>query len=308
MTGSSAIIDGIGETPPLRGYVATTPKVAAQRILSGPEPYSDPILATWQYGLGRVVAWTSDASARWANEWAPWQDFSRFWGQVVAWSINTGASQNLETRIQLENEKARIMVDARADDGQFLDGLQLNGALLNPAGGSIRIPLQQTAPGRYEATFEPQNEGAYFLTVSGETQLEGEATSLTDLNGWVMSYSPEYLPRPHDERTLAEIAEITGGTNLAERPADVFAHNLGERQAATDIWERLVLLALLLLPFDIALRPSDHHPQRLAAFARFSDWTRAGSIAHGADAGFVQRARARAGGNAIWRPTVFPSP
>ena len=254
VTGSSAIIDGIGETPPLRGYVATTPKVAAQRILSGPEPHSDPILASWQYGLGRVVAWTADASGRWANEWAPWEDFSRFWGQVVAWSINAGASQNLETRIMLENERARIVVDARDDDGQFLDGLRLTSGLLNPAGDSLRIPLQQTAPGRYEATFVPQNEGAYFLTVSGEAQLSAGTTNLTDLNGWVMSYSPEYIPRPHDERTLAEIAEITDGRNLAEKPEDVFAHDLGERQAATDIWERLVLLALIALPIDVAVR------------------------------------------------------
>ena len=254
VTGSSAIIDGIGETPPLRGYVATTPKVAAQRILSGPEPYADPILASWQYGLGRVVAWTSDASARWANEWIPWEDFSRFWGQVVAWSINAGASQNLETRILLENDKARIVVDARDDQGQFLDGLHLTSALLNPAGDSFRIPLQQTAPGRYESTFEPQNEGAYFLTISGEAQLAEGATSLADLNGWVMSYSPEYIPRPHDDRLLAEIADISGGRNLADRPTDVFAHDLGERQAATDIWERLVLLALILLPMDIAVR------------------------------------------------------
>ncbi len=254
VTGSSAIIDGIGETPPLRGYVATTPKVAAQRILSGPEPHSDPILASWQYGLGRVVAWTADASGRWANEWVRWEDFSRFWGQVVAWSINAGASQNLETRIVLENEKARIVVDARDDDGQFLDGLRLTSALLNPAGDSLRIPLQQTAPGRYEAAFVPQNEGAYFLTVSGEAELTAGRTNLNDLNGWVMSYSPEYIPRPNDERTLAEIAEITGGRNLAEKPEDVFAHDLGERQAATDIWERLVLLALIVLPLDIAVR------------------------------------------------------
>ena len=253
-TGSSAIIDGIGETPPLRGYVATTPKVASQRILSGPEPYSDPILASWQYGLGRVVAWTSDASARWANEWIPWEDFSRFWGQVVAWSINAGANKNLETRILLENEKARIVVDARDDEGRFLDGLLLNSALLNPAGDSFRLPLQQTAPGRYESTFTPQNEGAYFLTISGEAQLSESTTSLTDLNGWVMSYSPEYIPRPHDDGLLAEIAEITGGSNLGDRPEDVFTHDLGERQAATDIWESLVLLALILLPIDIAIR------------------------------------------------------
>lgn len=254
VSASSAILDGIASTPPLRGYVATTPKVAAQRILSGPEPYSDPILAAWQYGLGRVVAWTSDANARWANEWVQWQDFSRFWGQAVNWSINAGAGNNLETRVTLENARARIVVDARDDEGMFLDGLSLSGAVLNPAGGSRRIPLQQTAPGRYETSFTPENEGAYFLTISGEAQSGDASTALTDLNGWVMSYSPEYIPRPQDERTLAEIAAITGGGNLAERPADVFAHDLGEQDAASDIWERLVLLALILLPLDIALR------------------------------------------------------
>ena len=254
ITGNSAIIDGISTAPPLRGYIATTPKTAAQRILSGPEPYADPILASWQYGLGRVVAWTSDASARWANEWVEWEDFSRFWGQTVAWSINAGANNNLETRITLEDERARIVVDARDDDGQFLNGLSLSSAVLNPAGDSLRLPLQQTAPGRYESTFLPQNEGAYFLTISGEAQLAEGQSALTDLNGWVMSYSPEYIPRQHDERGLAEIAAITGGQNLADRPADVFAHNLGERQAATDIWESLIFLALLLLPLDIAVR------------------------------------------------------
>ena len=53
---------------------------------------------------------------------------------------------------------------------------------------------------------------------------------------------------------LAELAEITGGANLAERPEAVFAHDLGAEMAATEIWERLILLALLLLPLDIAVR------------------------------------------------------
>ncbi len=254
VTGSSAIIDGIASFPPLRGYVASTPKVAAQRILSGPEPYADPILAAWQYGLGRVVAWTADANARWANEWVDWEDFPRFWGQAVAWSINEGGSKNLETRVVTQNDRARIVVDARDDDGAFLDGLSLHGAVLNPAGDSFRAPLQQTAPGRYESSFLPANEGAYFLTISGQSQANAGDLALNDLHGWVMSYSPEYVPRPHDERLLADIAQITGGKNLAEQPEAVFAHDLEAESAATDIWERLILLALLLLPFDIAVR------------------------------------------------------
>ena len=251
VTGSSAIIDGISSFPPLRGYVAATPKMAAQRILSGPEPYADPILVAWQYGLGRVVAWTADANARWANEWVNWESFPRFWSQAVAWSINAGANNNLETRIVSRNDRAHIVVDARDDAGDFLNGLTLTSAVLNPSGDSLRAPLRQVAPGRYEASFTPQNEGAYFLTISGES---AGGAQFNDLKGWVRSYSPEYIPQPQDERLLAEIAEITGGDNLADNPAGVFAHDLGAEVAATDIWQPLILLALLLLPLDIAIR------------------------------------------------------
>lgn len=253
-TGNNAIMDGIASIPSLRGYVATSPKTAAQKILSGPEPFSDPILTSWQYGLGRVVAWTSDATSRWANEWVAWDDFSRFWGQTVSWSINEGANNNLETRIIMENEQARIVVDARDNEGQFLDGLLLETTLLSPDENSRRIPLQQTAPGRYEATFNPQTEGAYFLTINGSAILEEQEIALTDINGWVMSYSPEYITREQDDALLAQIAEITDGTNLSENPTDTFLHNLGERQATTPIWETLVIIAVLLLPFDIAVR------------------------------------------------------
>ena len=124
-----------------------------------------------------------------------------------------------------------------------------------------------------------------------------------------MSYSPEYIPRPHDERTLAEIAEITGGRNLADQPADVFAHNLGERQAATDIWERLVLLALIILPLDIAVRRliiTRSDLQRLRAFltGRGLDQSRSQQM----QALFSARGRGRAATQYGDRPYFRPRP
>ena len=65
---SSPILAGIRETPALYGYVATSPKATAQVVLETQQ--SDPLLAQWQYGLGRSLAWTSDATGRWAQEWA----------------------------------------------------------------------------------------------------------------------------------------------------------------------------------------------------------------------------------------------
>lgn len=249
----SPILDGITTAPPLLGYVATTPKQTAQVILSGPDPFNDPVLASWQYGLGRAVAFTSDATGRWGVNWVDWADFTRFWGQAVRWTITEGAANNLETRVQMEGESARVIVDARDDAGGFLNGLALEAAIVNPDLNTRNLTLRQVAPGRYEATFIPDGEGAYFLGVSAAG---ADGTPLAQSTGWVMSYSAEYdmAARGANLNLLSEIAALSGGRDLSADPAQVFAHNLVARSAAQPIWPPLLLAALLLLPFDIAAR------------------------------------------------------
>ena len=67
--------------PQLRGYVATTPKPQSTVLLASRQ--LDPVLSEWQYGLGRVMAWTSDANNVWSSRWLEWPDFGQFWAQVV---------------------------------------------------------------------------------------------------------------------------------------------------------------------------------------------------------------------------------
>ncbi|MDX1992278.1 MAG: VWA domain-containing protein [bacterium] len=244
------ILQGIGAVPRLRGYVATTARPAAQVLMRGPEPYRDPILAAWQYGLGRSVAFTSDATSRWGAEWVTWADYTRFWSQAVRWTMTEGVNSNLETRVVMENEQARIIVDARDEDGGFLNGLSLETRVVyDPEQPAQRIQLRQVAPGRYEGVFTPDEEGAYFLRTTDPTQ-EG----INQTTGWVMTYSPEYEVRQTDDTLLAQIAEMTGGQNLAATPEGIFARNLRYVQASLPIWPWLLLAAMLLLPFDVAVR------------------------------------------------------
>lgn len=254
LTALNPIMDGIDALPRLLGYVAATPKTAAQVVLRAPDPYGDPLLTVWQYGLGRAAAFTSDATARWAAEWVTWPDFSRFWGQMVSWTITGSTDSSIETRITMEGDRARISVDARAPAGGFLNGLDLQASVLDPAGRAEVVPLVQVGPGRYEALFTPGGEGAYFLTVSGGGQVEGQETRFNEINGWVMSYSPEYLPAPGDARLLARLAEITGGRDMSDEPQAAFTRNLAPRMAAAPVWPWLLLAAVLLLPLDVALR------------------------------------------------------
>ncbi len=244
------IMQGISAMPSLYGYVATTPRAAAQVILRGSEPYRDPILAAWQYGLGRSVAFTSDATARWGADWLNWEDYSRFWSQAIRWTMTEGANSNLETRVVMEDEQARVIVDARDEDGAFLNGLNLETRVVfDPEQDAQRIELRQVAPGRYEGVFTPDEEGAYFLRTTDPSR-EG----ISQTTGWVMTYSPEYEVRQVDDTLLAAIAQLTNGRNLAATPEGIFEHNLSVISASVPLWPWLLLAAMLLLPFDIAVR------------------------------------------------------
>jgi uncharacterized membrane protein len=275
LTANSPIMQGINAAPPLLGYVAATPKDTAQVILRGPEPYNDPILASWQYGLGRAVAFTSDATSRWGANWVNWDDFSRFWSQAVRWTITEGANNNLETRVVMEGEQARLVVDARDDDGAFLNGLDLGVSVIDPELEAERIQLRQVAPGRYEATFTPSAEGAYFLGIAGEGQAGEQTINVNQTTGWVMSYSPEYNLRAEgaDTALLDDLAFLTNGRSFNDNPAGVFTHDLVARNASLPLYPWLLLIALLLLPLDIAVRRlvitrSDLQRVREAVFKR----------------------------------------
>ncbi|MFP4320965.1 MAG: VWA domain-containing protein [Anaerolineales bacterium] len=248
-TGRSPILDGIEAVPSLQGYVATTEKDTATVIFRTPE--DDPLLASWQYGLGRAVAFTSDASARWGVNWVTWEQYTRFWGQAVRWTITEGRDNFLEVGVEQRGEQAVLTVDARDDDGAFLNGLNLNASVISPELESEALTIPQVAPGRYEIPFTPEDEGAYFVRVAGGAQGD---VSVAQSAGWVLSYSAEYELRPTDQRFLNNLAGITGGDSLADNPAGAFAHNLVAQNADQPAWPWLLAIAAFLLVLDIAVR------------------------------------------------------
>jgi uncharacterized membrane protein len=260
ISAQSPIIAGLNAMPALKGYIATTEKSTATVILRGPE--NDPILAVWQYGLGRAVAFTSDATSRWAANWLGWTGYADFWNQAVRWTVTKGINSNIEAHVMSRGKQAALVVDARDSQGDYLNGLQLTASVLSAQLDRTELSLQQVAPGRYEADFTPAQEGAYFITVAGSAS-PGEDASVPPVvqtTGWVLSYSAEYrvdeIGTGADSplNLLRRIASVTGGTSLGDAPKSVFLHNLNRDRAAQPVWPLFILAALLLLPFDVAVR------------------------------------------------------
>ena len=253
----SPILSGIDQLPQLLGYVATVPKAAAQTVLVSDQ--GDPILAVWQYGLGQAAAFTSDATARWASQWVGWSGFSRFWGQALSAILRRETPIALEARVeqpQGEAGPAQLVVETQDENGAFLNGYRFQARLAGPDGQPRDLDLQQVAPGRYTAQFDAAQPGAYLVGVQGHSA-DGKET-LSAASGWARAYSPEYRTLQGDPQALAKAVALADGRLIqgetADAAAQIFRHDLPGGLQTRPAWPFLLLLAIWLLPLDIAVR------------------------------------------------------
>ena len=248
-TAEQPILRGITAVPMLKGLVLTSPKATAQVLLATPD--GEPILATWQYGLGHTAAWTSDFRGQWASDWVKWANFSRFAAQLNTWLLPQPSSQMLT--VQPATINGQLVLDVQAQDmqGHPRAGLNVVGQLLRGSAAPMSVPLREVGPGRYRAAVSDAPPGAYLLQILA-TDNQGNTVGAVTA-GAVVPQSAEYRSQGANPGLLRVLAAISGG-RVTPAPQATFDPNLAARGTVSDIALPLLLLALLLLPFDIATR------------------------------------------------------
>lgn len=237
-----------GELPALLGYNGATPKDTARVVLSTPQ--GDPLLSTWQYGLGRAAAWTSDLSGRWAAEWLEWDGFGRFAAQLVGWTLPAPQVEGLSASAEVRDDLAELQVSATGQDGQPRNFLEVEARLVGPDLESQSANLTQTGAGEYAASLDLAQPGVYLaqIQVRAGDEVVGQQTL-----GLVVPYSPEYRLSGNDRAYLDELAERTGGEALTD-PEQVFTNPPLSAARAVETWPALLTLVALLFPLDVAIR------------------------------------------------------
>jgi Ca-activated chloride channel family protein len=244
------------QMPRLDGYVATTLKPDAELVLKSPE--NDPLLAAWQYGLGRAVAWTAGAEEPWASQWPGWEEYGRFWAQLVRYTLPEPDSGPLQVRVTQQGERATVTVDARGAGGAPIDLADTVATFTLPDGTQRTIQLSQVAPGRYEQALSLPGDGPYALSVSQEK----DGVTRDALAGFVQAPPAEYAPQPDGRPLLEAIAAATGGEVLSGALAPT--PEAAPAAAPQQLWPWLLLLALLLWVAEIALRRGWLLPRRIS--------------------------------------------
>lgn len=242
------------ELPPLNAYVATTAKPRAMVPIVSDNENHDPVLAYWRYGLGKSVAFTSDASSNWAADWVMWEKYNKFWGQAIRWASRKRDTSNLEISTRLEGTSGKMIVDAIDEDGNFVNLLKMNARLVDPENEGQELTIRQTAPGRYEADFDASEVGINLLSVSYLNPDTGQQGFMA--SGVSVPYSAEYRELQTNTPLLEEVAETAGGRLLAGDPATdpVFVSTLPPVEAFQPVWYWLAAVALCLFLLDVVLR------------------------------------------------------
>jgi uncharacterized membrane protein len=229
--------------PALTGYVATTARAAADVVLKSPQ--GDPLLATWQYGVGRVVAWTSDAQGRWTAGLLRWPSANVFFGDLVRYSLPQLGDPALQVETQVQGDHTHLLVTAPASSGSVVSV-----SAVTPDLSDASLVLSSTGPGRFEGDLRTDQVGSYLLHVSDSV---GGTLKHTNTIGLVVPYSPEYRNLGTDPTTLNAIARAGGGALLTDL-SGIFDLPVPPVRAVQPIAELLLVLAILLFPLDIALR------------------------------------------------------
>ncbi len=239
--------------PPLHGMVVARPKAFADVLLRGPG--ERPLLVTTQYGLGRTMAFLSDAKNRWSREWIGWEGYSRFWAQVVRDAIPRRDDRELSLHVTRSGSEALVEVRALDRVHGYRNGLTPSVQVSDPAGAVSTLALEQVAPGAYAARrgIEPGHAGPYRFEL-----LEGGGITRTDIReaGVAQLYYAwldELRGLPADVASLRLLSERTGGA-FAPKAEDVFALHGDAEPGSKPLWPYLLAAALGVFLLDILNR------------------------------------------------------
>lgn len=238
------ILEGVGmETaPPLRGYVKFIAKPTADTILTIER--KDPLLARWQYGLGRTAVFTSDAKSRWAADWVAWKGFDRFWANLFRDLLPH--AQAGETSVEYDSAGDALVVEYRLAR-QVQEPEKVPDIFVFGPGGFRRpVPVIKVAEGAFRGRVPVGGrQGLFRLRPLEESRVFPE----------VGIYLPEAELSEYgsDEALLRQLSQFTGG-RFQPDIGSIFQSGGRSVPSTMRLWPGLLAAAVLLNLIELVMR------------------------------------------------------
>ncbi len=249
---------GVTAVPAITGYVVAADREGPVFVtLRGKE--NDPILASWQHGLGRVTTFTSDASTKWAASWVSWGQFRQFWEQHLRWAMRPSGSATARVVTEKEGDRTKIIVELTDPSGERLNFARFHARVATPDGKGQDLELHETGTGRYEGYVDTTQPGFYVAAMryaapnpAGEGVLEGTVQAAV-----TRPFADEFRALSDNTPLLQQVAAMTGGQVLTGDPLrDELWRRDGLTMPVTTIpyWLVFACVAIGMFLVDVGVR------------------------------------------------------
>jgi len=240
--------------PMLNGYVLTTrkPQADLHLVINDAKQEPVPLLASWHYGNGRVVALTTQGAGAWAQSWEDMAEYPLLWSQTLR-HLFPGVGEGVVPRLTQHGDAVDVDVEMLNPEGAPRQGLAVTASLgLVPASrlaqevptAQTLLALAETAPGQYHGHFVLDGPGDFVVRASAE-----QATAEVPLS---VAYPALYRFTRADPDRLAALAATTGGRVLASDD-QIFAGSTW-RLVSRNLWQLWVAAALALFMAELVIR------------------------------------------------------
>lgn len=242
-------IDGM---PLLQGSVPAKGRNGVDVLLLSDK--GQPLLAQWQFGLGKVIAFTSDAKAGWARDWVTWPKYSTLWIQLVQNVLRPDQPFHVKMRHRMAGRQMQLTFQVKDRHGQPVSDLQCLSREL-PAGRDVSWATWRSfADGEYQVTLDPPPGARRRVSL----KLMADDRKAVQYSVYVGgSAVDELLATGPDLETLRAIAATGGGLCQPTLPSVALQADpqlASESRPTRQCWPWLLILAIALMPVDVAMR------------------------------------------------------
>ncbi len=245
---ATSILAGINinEIPPIDFFASTVAKDGAQVALKiSRGDTAAPLLAAWQYGLGRAAIFAADPDSLATLSWIRWNRYAEFWSQLASWTMRPGDSGMFTMRVH-SSPDGSITVEAEKADPAQVSNLVCR---ITGPGRVTDIAMTEAASSRYIGEVGPLRRGKYMATLmikAGDTERVLEQREFATA-GSIPADSAELRIKPANLDLLRNLSKATQGKFDAS--PEIIARHTGQTVAfrrTADPWLIPLVIALFL--------------------------------------------------------------
>ena len=245
ISSNSEILSGINTKegiPNLKGYIGTSIKENATEILTS--NHDEPILASYRYGIGKTVSWTSDINGQWSSDYLTWNKGAQLIKNAIYWTIPELSD---EGKLSISQEGNEALIEFYNDSN--LEGSKIKAIYNSESGSNGEIELTEEEPGKYIGKVKLDEIGFYNFNVREEK--DGEIIN-NYTGAFSLQYSDEYKFNKNKDKVKTLVSEVNG--KFINNSKDVFKGELKEAYKKINLSNIFLIFALVLFFLDIVYR------------------------------------------------------